>query len=88
LAIRAVRRRSRVRIDDLAATAGVSKQFTQDVEHGKPSVQFGRVLKVLAELGISLELDIPDEAGHELATLRTEVGARDATVSPASKRRS
>jgi transcriptional regulator with XRE-family HTH domain len=48
-AIRAVRRSSRVRIDDLAATAGVSKQFTQDVEHGKPTVQFGRVLKLLAE---------------------------------------
>lgn len=37
-AIRAVRRLGRVRIDDLAATAGVSKQFTQDVEHGKPTV--------------------------------------------------
>ena len=36
LVVRAVRRHSRVRIDDLAATAGVSKQFTQDVEHGKP----------------------------------------------------
>ena len=51
LVVRAVRRQSRVRIDDLAGTAGVSKQFTQDVEHGKPTVQFGRVLKLLAELG-------------------------------------
>jgi transcriptional regulator with XRE-family HTH domain len=66
-AIRAARRLSRVRIDDLSATAGVSKQFTQDVEHGKPTVQFGRVLKLLAELGIPLELDIPDEAARSLA---------------------
>jgi transcriptional regulator with XRE-family HTH domain len=76
LAVRAVRRRSRVRIDDLAATAGVSKQFTQDVEYGKPTVQFGRMLKLLAELGIPLELDIPDEAAPVLATLRKGVGAR------------
>src|SRR5215470_14105347 len=88
LAVRAVRRHSRVRIDDLAATAGVSKQFTQDVEHGKPTVQFGRVLKVLAELGIPLALDIPEEAAHTLATLRTSLGARDTTVPPASKKRS
>jgi transcriptional regulator with XRE-family HTH domain len=97
LAVRAVRRQSRVRIDDLAATAGVSKQFTQDVEHGKPTVQFGRVLKVLAELGVPLELDIPDEAAHALATLRTGVSARatdqrrtastDTKVLAASKRR-
>lgn len=87
LAVRAVRRHSRVRIDDLAGTAGVSKQFTQDVEHGKPTVQFGRVLKLLAELGIPLEVDIPDEAAHALATLRTGAGTRDTTAPPPSKRR-
>src|ERR1051325_8631039 len=43
LAIRAVRRSSRVRIDALAATAGVSKQFPSDVEHGRPTAQFGLV---------------------------------------------
>ena len=88
LAVRAVRRHSRVRIDDLAATAGVSKQFTQDVEYGKPTVQFGLVLKVLAELGIPLELDISEEAAHALATLRTSAGARDTTVPPVPKKRS
>jgi len=63
-AIRAVRRSSRVRIDDLAATAGVSKQFTSDVEHGKPTMQFGLVLKLLAELGVPLEVDVPEEAAR------------------------
>jgi transcriptional regulator with XRE-family HTH domain len=87
LAVRAVRRHSHVRIDDLAGTAGVSKQFTQDVEHGKPTVQLGRVLKLLAELGLPLELDIPDEAVHALTTLRTGVGARETTVPALSKRR-
>ena len=71
LAIRAVRKGSHVRIDDLAATAGVSKQFTSDVEHGKPTVQFGLVLKLLAELGVPLEVDITEEAVRTLATLRS-----------------
>jgi hypothetical protein len=39
LAVRAVRRNSRVRIDDLAAIAGVSKQFTQDTVVMPPPAQ-------------------------------------------------
>jgi transcriptional regulator with XRE-family HTH domain len=77
--IRSVRRHSKVRLDDLAATAGVSKQFTSDVEHGKPTVQLGRVLKLLSELGVSFELDIPEEAARALATLRGEGGVRQGT---------
>ena len=77
--IRTVRRHSKVRLDDLAATAGVSKQFTSDVEHGKPTVQLGRVLKLLSELGVSFELDIPEEAARALATLRGEEGLRQGT---------
>ena len=85
LAIRAVRRSSRVRIDDLAVTAGVSKQFTSDVEHGKPTAQFGLVLKLLAELGMPLEVDIPEEAAPALATLRS--AASSTTPLPPSKPR-
>ena len=70
LLIRSVRRASGVRIDDLAATAGMSKQFVQDVEHGKPSVQLGLVLKLLAELGMPLTIDIPEAAGKELTEVR------------------
>src|ERR1700688_4109471 len=70
LVVRAVRRNSKVRLDDLAATAGVSKQFASDVEHGKPTVQLGLVLKMLAELGVPLKLDIPQDAAHELDELR------------------
>src|SRR3984893_18825737 len=79
LAVRSVRRASKVRLDDLAATAGVSKQFTSDVEHGKPTVQLGLVLKLLSELGVSFELDIPEEAARALATLRAEGGVREGT---------
>lgn len=48
VAIRSVRRASKVRLDDLAAIASVSKQFASDVEHGKPTVQLGLVLRLLA----------------------------------------
>jgi hypothetical protein len=53
------------------------------VEHGKPTVQLGRVLELLSELGVSFELDIPEEAARALATLRGEGGVRQGTQ-PAS----
>jgi transcriptional regulator with XRE-family HTH domain len=76
LLIRSVRRASGVRIDDLAATAGMSKQFVQDVEHGKPTVQMGLVLKLLAELGMPLTIDIPEAAAQELMEVRQRANAK------------
>lgn len=76
LALRAARRHGGVRLDDLAATAGVSKQFVSDLEYGKPTVRLGLVLKVLAELGVPLVVDIPQEAGAELAALQARGGLR------------
>lgn len=76
LVVRAVRRSSSVRLDDFASTAGVSKQFASDVEHGKPTVRLGLVIKLLAELGVQLTLDIPREAELELAALRSKGGVR------------
>jgi transcriptional regulator with XRE-family HTH domain len=70
LVIRAVRKSTRVRQDDLAGAVRVSRQFTHDVEQGKPTVQLGRVLLLLEELGIALNVDIPDEASRALATLQ------------------
>jgi transcriptional regulator with XRE-family HTH domain len=70
LVIRAVRKSTHVRQDDLAGAVRVSRQFTHDVEQGKPTVQLGRVLLLLEELGIALNVDIPDEASRTLATLQ------------------
>jgi DNA-binding XRE family transcriptional regulator len=47
LALRAVRRTSKLRLDDMAATAGVSKQFASDVELGKETVRMGLVFKAV-----------------------------------------
>ena len=80
-ALRAVRRSSGVRIDDMAATAGVSKQFASDVELGKPTVQFDRVMKLLREMGISVTIDIPSGASEELSSLRQKA-AMDGQPAP------
>ena len=69
-ALRAVRRSQKVRLDDMADIAGVSKQFVSDVELGKDTVRMGLVLKVLREMGLHLSVDIAEDAAPELALLK------------------
>ncbi|MCF8157484.1 MAG: helix-turn-helix domain-containing protein [Rhodoferax sp.] len=80
LIIRAVRKSTKVRQDDLAAIVGVSRQFTVDVEKGKPTVQLARVLRLLKELGIELSVNLPLAASTELEKL-----ARRRSESPGPK---
>ena len=61
VAIRTLRKRAGIRIDDFALTAGVSKQFMTDLENGKATVQMGMVLGLLQRLGVRISLDLPDE---------------------------
>jgi transcriptional regulator with XRE-family HTH domain len=70
LLVRAVRRSNRRPMDEVAARAKVGHVFVRDVEHGKDTVQLGRVLRVLQELNIPLEIAIPPEAAAELQRLR------------------
>ncbi|RYH31383.1 MAG: transcriptional regulator [Alcaligenaceae bacterium] len=56
-AVRAIRKHSGIRQDDVA---GVSHVFLRDLEHGKDTVRFGLVLKVLDELGIRMVLEVPE----------------------------
>jgi len=71
LLVRAVRRSSQVRIDDLAAMARVSKQFATDVELGKPTVRLGLVFQILNELGLKVSVEIPASAQKQLVALRS-----------------
>jgi HTH-type transcriptional regulator / antitoxin HipB len=66
LALRAVRRSHKFRLDDMADTVGVSKQFVSDLELGKETVRMGLVLKVLADMGLYVSVDIPRKAAQEL----------------------
>ena len=75
LLIRATRRTQKLRLDDTAGTAGVGHVFVREVERGKPTVQLGRVLRLLGELGIELKAEIPDAAMPEFQRLQS-VGLR------------
>jgi hypothetical protein len=57
VAIRAMRKVNSIRQEDVP---GVSHMFLRDLEKGKDTIQFGRVLKVLDELGIRVLLEVPD----------------------------
>ena len=70
LLIRATRRSQKVRIDDVAGSVGVGPVFVREVERGKETVQLGRVMKLLAELGIELKADVPEEVFPEITRLR------------------
>lgn len=70
LAIRAVRKATGVRQDDLAGTLGLSTRFASEVEHGKPTAQLGKVLQLLDALGIGVTLELPDEAAALLQQLQ------------------
>ncbi|CAM3732801.1 helix-turn-helix domain-containing protein [Roseateles saccharophilus] len=59
IAIRTLRKRAGIRIDDFAMTAGVSKQFMTDLENGKATVQMGKVLQMLQRLGLKVGLELP-----------------------------
>lgn len=75
LVLRATRKAQGLRLDDLAGSASVGHVFAREAEHGKETLQLGKLLALLAELGIRLQADMPDAAVEELSRLR-ESGLR------------
>ncbi|WP_144096951.1 type II toxin-antitoxin system Y4mF family antitoxin [Croceicoccus sediminis] len=63
--IREERKELGLRQDGLAAASGVGLRFLVELERGKPTVQMGKVLNVLAALGCELQIKRPD--GIEIA---------------------
>jgi predicted transcriptional regulator len=70
LLVRATRRTHGLRLDDVAGSAQVGPVFVGDLEHGKETVQMGRVLRLLDELGIQIVADVPRAAQPEFEKLR------------------
>jgi transcriptional regulator with XRE-family HTH domain len=60
--VRAVRKSQRLRQDDAAGSIGVSENFLGKIERGGERVQAGKLLRVLADLGIKVILDVPPAA--------------------------
>ncbi len=83
--VRATRKSHNLRLDDVAGGANLGPVFVGDVEHGKETVQFGRVLRLLDELGIALTADFPDAASAELEKLKAK-GIKPRTSRAVSKK--
>lgn len=54
--VRCERKRQGATQVELAQMANVGVRFLRDVEDGKPTVQFDKLMRVLTTLGIALEL--------------------------------
>ena len=70
LLLRATRKRQKLRMDDVAGSTGVGPVFVREVERGKPTVQLGKVMQLLAELGLKLQADVPAEVGPVFDALK------------------
>jgi len=82
--VRAVRKSSGVRQDDLAALAGVSKQFAADVERGKATAQIGLVMKLLEHLGLTITVNVPESALPEMQRIKVKRARGKTSGSPDS----
>ena len=56
-AVRAARKAQNLRQEELAGVAGVGTRFVIELEAGKPTIQLGKAMAVLAALGLMLSLD-------------------------------
>ncbi|MCU0862420.1 MAG: type II toxin-antitoxin system Y4mF family antitoxin [Planctomycetes bacterium] len=54
--IRATRKAQGMRQPDLAGACGTSVRFVVELERGKPTAQVGKVLHVLAMLGLRVDV--------------------------------
>lgn len=59
--VRSERKRQKISQTVLAQVSNVGLRFVGDIERGKPSVQFDKLLSVLTSLGIAVKLDLPTD---------------------------
>lgn len=83
--VRASRKAQNVRLDDVAGSAQLSTVFVGDTERGKDSIQLGKVLRLMHELGIRMTVEIPDSTQLYLDKIKAQ-GIRPARKRPAGKR--
>ncbi len=74
--IRATRKAIDLRQDDAAGSIGVSENFLGKVERGGETVQWGKLLKVVQELGLTLSVEVPEAYA---APVQAELQRRSAT---------
>lgn len=57
--VRAERKAQGLRQEELAAASGVGVRFIVDLEAGKPTLQLGKAMQVMATLGCKLAITTP-----------------------------
>ncbi|PZP83927.1 MAG: transcriptional regulator [Azospirillum brasilense] len=55
--VRDTRKQQKLTQEELSATTGVGVRFLRELEKGKESCQTGKVLLVLAMLGLTIQID-------------------------------
>lgn len=55
--VRDTRKQQKLTQEELSATTGVGVRFLRELEKGKESCQIGKVLLVLAMLGLTIQID-------------------------------
>lgn len=60
--IRSTRKLQGLTQQQLAMTCNTGTRFISDLENGKPSCEFGKVLHVIQSLGIEIKLNQPYDA--------------------------
>ena len=57
--VRKTRKSQKISQTILSQASNVGLRFVGDIERGKPSVQFDKLLSVLTSLGIAVKLELP-----------------------------
>ena len=58
--VRRTRKSQKISQTVLSQASNVGLRFVGDIERGKPSVQFDKLLSVLTSLGIAVKLELPE----------------------------
>ena len=75
--VRNVRKDQSLRQDDAAGSVGVSENFLGKLERGGDTVQLGKALQVLSELGIVLYADVTESAAQRINLAETSASKAD-----------
>lgn len=63
-ALREARRLRGLRLEDVAAGAGVGVRFLSELERGKPTTRLGETLRVASSLGLRVSIEDRDGRPH------------------------
>lgn len=73
---RRVRKSQEIDQETAGYFAGAGLTFVSQFENGKETVQLGKVLSLLASLGVDIYVDVPSTAGNDSPTPPAPSGTR------------